>query len=361
MISTATHLFPHRYVKTPGGLSRLGDFLSPYGKDVFILFDALILKRYGDSVLKSLETGGTHVRVDTLRKECCEIEGETFLEKLKGSLPDCVIGIGGGKAIDLAKWIAKNIKKPFISFPTSAATCAATTSISVLYTPEGHYQETVMTTPPVLTLVDPEILLSQPPRLFAAGMADAIAKWIGARGMRKQHHKHILSASALSLARLTYEFLTKRGTRALEDLKKGNWTQTLSEITDINLFVTGLISALDGKSVRVSAAHAFQNAFCGLGTQKDILHGEWVAFGVIFQMVLEGVSPTLIKRHIILFRRWGLPLTLGSLGIGKDTSLLETGIKTMMKKKSPLHNLLMPVRAEQVRAAILEADRFSRE
>lgn len=352
-------LSPHRYLKRKGLLDTLPGILAPYGKKTLVLFDPLMRERYGARVKAILEESGFDATIGALERNCCREEGEAWAVRLQPIPPGSVIGIGGGKAIDLAKWIAKNIKKPFISFPTSAATCAATTSISVLYTLEGHYQETVAATPPVLTLVDPEILLSQPPRLLAAGMADAIAKWIEARGMRKQHHKRILSASALSLARLTYEFLTKRGTRALEDLKKGNWTQTLSEITDINLFITGLISTLGGKSVRVSAAHAFQDAFCGLGTKKDILHGEWVAFGMIVQMALEKSPASLIKRHLILFRRWGLPLTLDSLGIGKDTSLLETGIKTMMEKESPLHNLLMPVRTEQVRAAILEADRLS--
>lgn len=348
-------------MKLQGGVSRLPEIISRYGRNIFILFDPLIFERYGNSMSESLKREGYNVKTGVLKRDCCEEEGHSHEKDMKDNLPDCVIGVGGGKAIDLAKWIAGRLARPFISIPTSAATCAATTSISAMYTPDGHYLKTVPSASPAITLVDPDILVTQPWRLLSAGMADAMAKWIEARGMRKRHHKRILSASALSLARITYEFLTKRGTRALEDLDKGKWTKTLDEIIDINLFITGLISTLGGRSVRVSAAHAFQDAFCGLGSKRDTLHGEWVAFGLILQMVLEKTTPALIKRHLFLFNRWGLPLTLEELGIGGDENLIDTGIKKMMGENSPIHNLLMPVNAEQVRETILGANRLGRE
>jgi len=352
----AIDLSPHRYVKLSGSLSNISGILSPFGKKAFILFDPFIHEKYGALLTENLKKGRYNIQAGILKGECCREEGLSHLEGLEKSPPDFIVGMGGGKTIDMAKWIAKNMEKPFVSIPTSVATCAAATSISVLYTPDGHYQETVAAVPPSLTLVDPDILISQPPRLLAAGMADAMAKWIEARGMRKQHHKRILSASALSLSRLTYEFLTKRGTRALEDLKRGEWTQTLSEIVYVNLLTTGLISTLGGKAVRVSAAHAFSEAFCGTGSKKGILHGEWVTFGMIFQMVLERTPLPVINRHLFLFGRWGLPLTLNELGIDKNERLREAVIRKMVEGKSPIHNLLMPVNTGQVLNAILEAD-----
>ena len=352
-------LSPHQYVKARGSLAHLADFTSAFGKNAFLLFDPFILDRDGDMICRSLEKRGVSFRIGALKRECSVEEGKDYLKMLQSSPPDYLVGIGGGKAIDLAKWIAGKLDKPFIAVPTSTATCAAATAISVMYSPEGRYRETVSSTPAALTLVDPEILLTQPPRLLAAGMADAMAKWIESRGMRKEHHKRILPASALSLSRVVYEFLVRRGTRGLEDLKKGNWTQTLSELTDITIFVTGIISALGGESVRVSAAHAFQDAYCGLGNRKDTLHGEWVAFGMIFQMVLEGASLELIKRHVVLFKRWEMPLALEDLGVERSTPVFEAGIAAMMRKDSPLRHLMIPVQARQVREAILKADEIA--
>ncbi len=360
MIPSAIDLSPHRYVKVRGGFSRLSELLTPFGSDLFLFYDPLIRRRLGDEMMSTFRSSGYRVREGCLQRECCEKEGSAFVATLKTDPPDVVIGVGGGKALDLAKWIAWRLGVSCVALPTSAATCAATTPVSVMYTPDGRYRETIMTAPPGLTLVDPSIHLTQPPRLLAAGMADAMAKWLEARGKRKIHHKRILPASALSLARLGYEFLTRQGTRGIEDLTKGNWTPSLSEVIDINLFLTGLISTLGGEAVRVSAAHAFQDAFCDLGTQRDILHGEWVAFGLIIQLVLEKTPDSLIRRHLILFRRWGMPLGLETLGLRRDDGVIEEGVQRMMAPESPLHNLMVPVRAEEVRAAIDTADRLTR-
>ena len=350
------NLSPHRYLKREGVLNALGDILAPYGKKVFALFDPLIREKYGSVVNEALEKGGFSVTAGGMKRECSEEEGIFWVSRLRSSPPDCVIGMGGGKAIDLAKWIAAKIDKPFIAIPTSAATCAAVTFISPLYTPEGVYVKTADAAVPSLTLVDPDIMLTQPLRLLASGMADAMAKWMEAKGMRKLHHKRIHTASALSLARLSYEFLSRKGTRALEDLENGQWTETLSEVVDINLVTTGLISLLGGRAVRVNAAHAFQKFFCGRGSKSDILHGEWVAFGLIVQMILEKTPESSIQRHIILFTRWGLPLTLDALGISRDEETFEAALGKMLGEGSPIHNLHVPVTKGQVRDAILKAD-----
>ena len=355
------NLSPHRYVKRRGLITTLPEFLNRYGKRAFALFDPRMRERYGADVSETLAAGGFEIVAGALERNCCVEEGEAWVARFSESPVDLVIGMGGGKAIDLAKWVAARLDRPFIAIPTSTATCAATTGISPLYTPGGIYQHTVASTPPTLTLVDPDILLTQPSRLLAAGMADSMAKWIEAKGMRKQHHKRIFSASALSLARLIYEFLVRKGTRALEDLRKGRWTDTLSEVVDICLLTTGLVSTLGGKVVRVSAAHAFQDAFIGLGSKRDVLHGELVAFGQIVQMALEKTSESLVQRHLILYSRWGLPLTLAALGIDPAQEYFEAGIDRMLGENSPIHNLAVPVTKDQARAAILRADAMGRQ
>ena len=48
-------------------------------------------------------------------------------------------GMGGGKALDTAKGTAEKAGLPVFTFPTIAATCAATTALSVVYKEDGNF------------------------------------------------------------------------------------------------------------------------------------------------------------------------------------------------------------------------------
>ena len=46
---------------------------------------------------------------------------EKILHDIKKDKSDLIIGIGGGRSVDIAKMIAFTLKKPFVSIPTSAS------------------------------------------------------------------------------------------------------------------------------------------------------------------------------------------------------------------------------------------------
>ena len=80
-----------------------------------------------------------------------------------------MVGVGGGKIMDLAKSIAHMAELPVVNIPTQAATCAAYTPMSVMYTEEGAAYGTVGGNfyhdyEVSAVIIDETVMIHQPPR-----------------------------------------------------------------------------------------------------------------------------------------------------------------------------------------------------
>lgn len=93
------------------------------------------------------------------------------------SRSDVIILVGGGRVLDTAKAAADELDLPFAAVPTSPATCAAVTPLSVMYTPEGRFLRSRATQrAPGFAVSDTGLLADAPDRLLVTGMIDALAK-----------------------------------------------------------------------------------------------------------------------------------------------------------------------------------------
>lgn len=71
--------------------------------------------------------------------DCMYARMEELAEHAKKCGADMIFGMGGGKALDTAKGTAEKAGLPVFTFPTIAATCAATTALSVVYKEDGNF------------------------------------------------------------------------------------------------------------------------------------------------------------------------------------------------------------------------------
>jgi glycerol-1-phosphate dehydrogenase [NAD(P)+] len=102
------------------------------------------------------------------RKSIIEIEN-----KVRRNKSDLVIGIGGGRSVDIAKMIGFNIDKPFVSIPTSASHDGiASPFVSV----RGEKPHSLVATAPLGVFVDLDIIKKAPKKLLASGCGDLMAK-----------------------------------------------------------------------------------------------------------------------------------------------------------------------------------------
>ena len=104
-----------------GTLNNLGKYLkSSDMKNAVIYFGNGLIELFGDGVMQSLKDEGITVveyrELDSIRIE--DIIDLAFSIDVKAQV---IVGIGGGKVIDAAKYAAYLRKLPFISVPTSAS------------------------------------------------------------------------------------------------------------------------------------------------------------------------------------------------------------------------------------------------
>ena len=89
-----------------------------------------------------------------------------------------IFGMGGGKALDTAKAAADILEIPVFTFPTIAATCAATTALSVVYREDGSFEEfRFFERPAIHSFIDLSIIANAPDEYLQAGMGDTIGKF----------------------------------------------------------------------------------------------------------------------------------------------------------------------------------------
>ena len=223
---------------------------------------------------------------------------------------DVIVAVGGGRVLDVGKAVAEDVGAAVVTVPTSPATCAAVTALSVLYSEDGRwFGGRPLHRAPDATVVDLTTLSRAPRRLLGAGVLDALAKVHEVRLiLARSPANSVGDAVALSLCAVLDERLAASLTAALGDAPDNEAVMGLSEAV---LSLPGWIGGFAGEANKVAAAHAVHNGLTSLPGSKTALHGELVGFGVVVQMVLAGRDPTPVLDVIELCRA---PCGLTALG-----------------------------------------------
>ena len=107
-------------------------------------------------------------------------------KKVSQNKSDLIIGIGGGRSVDIAKMIGFNLALPFVSVPTSASHDGiASPFVSI----KGDKPHSLVTTAPLGVFVDVDIMKRAPKKLLASGCGDLIAKITAVRDWQLSRDK----------------------------------------------------------------------------------------------------------------------------------------------------------------------------
>ena len=248
----------------------------------------------------------------TLRNaEVFRVEGGTLdaaqglAEQLRRGTYDAVVGVGGGKTIDVAKYAGSLTGLPMVSVATSLAHDGLASPVASLTHDgrKGSYGVQI----PIAVVVDLDYVSRAPAEQLRSGVGDALsnlsalADWELAERERGER----VDGLAAALARSGAESLLHLGGRVHDD----DFLTTLAQA----LILGGLAMAVAGSSRPCSGAdHEIAHAMDALHP-NCANHGQQVAIGALFASFLRD-DPVLGALDASL-RRHGIARVPGDIGL----------------------------------------------
>ena len=350
---------PAQVLKGNNALAQAGAAIARWGKRPFVVGGQQSLEKLAVPLQTLAEREKLDLATGSYSPDCSEASLKELNKKFKAHKADFVIGIGGGKALDTAKLLAHQQHCPIVTVPTSAATCAAWTALSNIYSDQGAFQYDVgLDQCPNLLILDYDLVRTAPQRTLIAGIGDAIAKWYEA-SVSSGHSPQTLTIAAVQEARILRDLLFQKSPQAIADVHSSAW----QEVVDATVLLAGVIGGLGGANCRTVAAHAVHNGLTHLPAAHGILHGEKVAYGILVQLRLEEIcqksqlAETARQQLLQFYRDIGLPKSLADLGLNTMTlAELRQVAEITCQPQSDIHRLPFTVSPDQLMAAMVSTE-----
>ena len=275
----------------------------------------LITNQLETALFNLLEKVTTFQALDTSVASINQIPLENF---------DLIVGVGGGKIIDVAKYASHINKIPCISIPTSISNDGICSPISVLKGKDNKYQSLGATIPTAM-IVPLHLIKSSDPESTLAGIGDLISNLSSVLDCRLavQVAKEPINDYSVMIAEtaaLTVYIQAKN--YILMNKKKEQFIADNLESIVNSLALSGIAMEIAGSSRPASGgehliSHSIDELF---GNLKP--HGIQVAFGTyitsIIRYKLGHVSKNFVEELRAVLRYFELPFTLSGIGLTKD-------------------------------------------
>ncbi|GLW73570.1 glycerol dehydrogenase [Kitasatospora phosalacinea] len=219
---------------------------------------------------------------------------------------DALVGLGGGKIIDVAKYAAARVGLPVVAVATNLAHDGICSPVSTLDNDAGRGSYGVPG--PIGIVVDLDVVTKAPKRFVAAGIGDAVSNISACADWELSHAVtgEPVDGLAVAMARSAGENLLRHpGTLEDPDL-----LTTLAEA----LVLSGIAMNIAGSTRPSSGAcHEISHALDVLYPKRSAQHGEQVGLGAAFACHLRG-ERELVGLIVERLRFHGLPVTADQIG-----------------------------------------------
>ncbi|MBQ9898833.1 MAG: iron-containing alcohol dehydrogenase family protein [Ruminococcus sp.] len=237
--------------------------------------------------------------------EAVAIAKKVCMEEIK-----VIIGFGGGRVLDTAKYAAHISKAVYICMPSSLSNDSLASPFAVLET-VGSTRRTLDCKIPTAIIVDTNMINNAPEGQTLSGIGDTIAKHTALYDWKLSAARtnSRVDDFAYALSRMSYDSVYHCDEK---NMKSRVFIRILSRA----LVMGGLAMEIAGSSRPCSGSeHLFAHAIEEFYPDVKISHGLAVALGTIPACIFQGQSPDGL---LDFFRTYGLDISPKSYGITEE-------------------------------------------
>ena len=272
-------VLPRIVVTGPGVLEQLPAVIAELDlpERGLIVCDSNTLKIAGRQVNEYLEIGGHQ-----MKKVVVEGANSQELLRVEDALDDIdfLVGVGGGRPIDLAKQAGFNKNIPFVSIPTAASHDGFGSARSSIR--QAGRKTSMQAIPPIAVVADTTIISRAPFRLLAAGVGDIVSNQTAVLDWRLDGQKADYSEYAAALSEMAAQLVED----GIEKVASG--TEEGVRLVVKALISSGVAMSIAGTSRPASGGEHKFSHWLDANSDNPALHGEQCGLGSIVTMYLHG-------------------------------------------------------------------------
>lgn len=304
-----------------GAIGKIAGLLSDNGIRGKLLYvsDPVVDGLYGGLVRPQLESCGT------VKEEYVDYNSISYAmnlaERVIATDISCIVGMGGGKVLDVCKYAAYISKCPLLSIPTTMANDGIASPIAVLKR-KDDLPKSLGCAVPSMIVIDTQLVAKGPLELIKAGIGDTISNY---------------------MALLDWDYACKKGRdtmngyayimskTSLDALLQTEYAEICPAFIDVlanSLVLSGIAMDFAGSSRPVSGSeHLFSHALDYYCKAKN-LHGLQVALGTVAVLRLIGEDDTTVLRYL---KRFAVDVNPAHMGISCEDFVLCMQKATSMR------------------------------